>query len=64
VTFTGCKVFTGTTAGARETLGDKFTAWLKQRPEVIVVETRVLQSSDNAYHALTICVFYNTKEKS
>jgi hypothetical protein len=64
VTFTGCKTFTGTTSGARETLGDKFTAWLREHPAVEVVDTCVVQSSDAAYHALTIVCFYNTKESS
>lgn len=64
MTFTGVKTFTGTTSGARETLGDKFNLWLRQHREVEVVETRVLQSSDNAYHCLTIICFYNTKESS
>lgn len=61
MTFTGCKVFSATRSGDRETLGERFTAWLTAHPEIEVVETRVLQSSDNAFHCFTLVTF--TKEK-
>jgi hypothetical protein len=57
--FSGVKVFSATRAEERGKLGDYFTAWSREHPELQVVETRVLQSSDSAYHCFTIVVFYD-----
>ena len=56
--FNGVKVFSATMAPDRDHLGDKITAWLRERPQVTLVDTVVTQSSDEAFHCLTITIFY------
>lgn len=53
------KVFSATKAKEREALGELMTEWLElQRDKIDVVDTRVIQSSDQQFHCLTIVVFY------
>jgi len=53
------KVFTATKAKEREALGEVMTAWLRRMEgEIAVVDTKVIQSSDQQFHCLTIVVFY------
>ena len=59
--YQGVKVFTATKAKERENLGSKITQWLEENPEVRLKDTRVVQSSDNEFHCLSIIVFYNYK---
>ena len=69
--FNGVKVFCATMFHQRQTLGEAVTAWLDnaraQRPGFQVVDIVVSQSSDEAFHCISICVFYNediaTQEK-
>lgn len=61
--YTGAKVFTATKARDREDLGDAITAWLAKNPNVEVVHTVTLQSSDTSFHCLTCFVFYRQAEK-
>jgi hypothetical protein len=56
--FTGAKVFSATKAREREDLGGKLTRWMKENPELTIVDTNITQSSDNEFHCLTIFVFY------
>lgn len=42
----------------RESVGDRATAWLRQHPEVEVVDKVVAQSSDSRFHCLTLTLFY------
>lgn len=57
--FNGVKVFSATMAQERDQLGEKITAWLKDRPGVKIVDKIVTQSSDEAFHCLAITLFYN-----
>jgi len=53
-----CKVFSATTSRDREALGERVTDWIgreKIEPESCVV----LQSSDDAFHCISIVVFYS-----
>lgn len=59
--FTGVKVFSATKARERDELGSAVTAWLKDHPDVQVVDKVVSQSSDNEFHCLTITLFYRNK---
>ena len=59
--FTGVKVFSATKAREREEIGDAVTEWLRQHPELEIVDKKVLQSSDNEFHCLTITLFYRPK---
>lgn len=56
--FEGAKVFSATMAAERERLGDRVTKWLKEHPELELVDTIVTQSSDEAFHCLAITVFW------
>ena len=70
--FNGVKIFAATMIAQRQTLGEAVTAWLEdakaRRPGFQLVDVVVRQSSDEAYHCITICIFYNeltvTKEKT
>jgi len=56
--FNGVKIFSATMAKARETLGEQVTAWLSSVPDREVVDTVVTQSSDEAFHCISITLFY------
>jgi hypothetical protein len=56
--FNGVKVFSATMAQERDQLGERITTWLKDRPQVQVVDTIVTQSSDESFHCLAITLFY------
>ena len=57
--FDGVKVFSATKQKERETLGETITAWLAEQGNSIrIVDKVVLQSSDNAYHCLSVTLFY------
>lgn len=61
--FNGVRVFAATMVHQRATLGEQVTAWLEEarrtRPGFEVVDVVVRQSSDEAYHCITIVVFFN-----
>ena len=56
--FNGVKVFSATTAQDREALGGRITRWLQENPGARVVDQVTTQSSDEAFHCLTITLFY------
>jgi hypothetical protein len=58
VDFQGVKVFSATMAGDRAQLGERLTAWLREHPTLEIVDKRVLQSSDERFHCITIVIFY------
>jgi len=59
VEYTGAKVFTATKAKERSELGDQVTLWLERNPQVKIKDTRVVQSSDNEFHCLSIILFFD-----
>jgi folate-dependent tRNA-U54 methylase TrmFO/GidA len=59
--FTGVKVFSTTLARDRENMGENITRWLKENPNVEVLDKVVTQSSDKEFHCLTITLFYRMK---
>jgi folate-dependent tRNA-U54 methylase TrmFO/GidA len=61
ISFTGVKVFSTTLARDRESMGENITRWLKENPNVDVVDKVVTQSSDKEFHCLTITLFYRMK---
>ncbi|HYO66683.1 MAG TPA: hypothetical protein VEU33_11420 [Archangium sp.] len=61
INFTGVKVFSTTLARDRENMGENITKWLKENPNVDVVDKVVTQSSDKEFHCLTITLFYRVK---
>ncbi len=56
-TYDTIKVFSATKARDRESLGEKVTEWLRQHRQIKVVNTVVRQSSDQAFHCLSITLF-------
>ncbi len=58
--FNGVKVFSATKARERDELGSAVTSWLKDHPDVEIVDKVVSQSSDNEFHCLTITLFYRS----
>ena len=58
---TGVKVFSATKAKEREMLGDVITDWLQDHPDYDIVAKVVTQSSDSAFHCLTITLFYKLR---
>jgi folate-dependent tRNA-U54 methylase TrmFO/GidA len=59
--FTGVRVFSTTLARDRENMGENITKWLKENPNVEVLDKVVTQSSDKEFHCLTITLFYKMK---
>lgn len=51
------KVFSASKAREREALGDVITAWIRNNPQLEVVEKVVTQSSDAEFHCLSITLF-------
>jgi hypothetical protein len=60
IKFDGAQVFSATMAQQRERLGDNVTEWLTAHPKCKPTEFVVTQSSDAAFHCITITVFYKT----
>jgi len=54
----GIKVFAATKAKEREFLGETITDWIRTHPEYEVFDKIVTQSSDDAYHCLTIVLIF------
>ncbi len=61
VEFTGMKVFSATKARERDMLGDALTRWMRDNPNLEIVDKDVRQSSDNEFHCVTIMVYYKEK---
>lgn len=59
--FTGVKVFSTTLARDREVMGENITKWLKENPNIELVDKEVTQSSDKEFHCLTVTLFYKPK---
>jgi hypothetical protein len=59
--FTGLKVFSTTLARDREGMGDAITRWIRDNPNLEIVDKVVTQSSDKEFHCLTITLFYKAK---
>ncbi|HET9451934.1 MAG TPA: hypothetical protein VFO83_13680 [Aggregicoccus sp.] len=59
--FSGIKVFSTTLARDRENMGENITKWIKDNPNVEIVDKVVTQSSDKEFHCLTITLFYKAR---
>lgn len=59
VKFDGLQVFSATMQHDRAVLGEKVTAWIADnKSRVDVVDIEVHQSSDSAYHCITIVLYF------
>jgi len=61
MSFTNIKVFSTTLARDREMMGENISRWIKENPNVELVDRVVTQSSDKEFHCLTITLFYRMK---
>ena len=61
--FTGLKDFSTTLARDREALSERITGWLREHPELEVVDREVRQSSDKEFHCLSILLFYRERDR-
>lgn len=60
--FDGIKVFSATKQKERDELGEQATRWIKvHRDALEITGHEVKQSSDSAYHCLTILLFYRER---
>ncbi len=59
--FEGLKVFSTTLARDRDALSDRITTWMREHPQLEVVDTVVRQSSDKEFHCLSILLFYRER---
>lgn len=57
MSFNAVKVFCATTASDREELGERVAGWLRAHPDAVVLDRVVTQSSDDAFHCVTITLF-------
>jgi len=57
------KVFSTTLARDRDALSDRITNWLREHPEIEVVDKVVTQSSDKEFHCLSLTFFYREKPR-
>lgn len=56
---TGIKVFSATMWQERQILGEKVTQWLEENAKTLkLVDMIIRQSSDDAFHCVSIVVFY------
>lgn len=51
------KVFSATKVRDRESLGERITEYVQAHPELEPTRYQVLQSSDSAFHCLSIILF-------
>ena len=57
----GCKVFSSTKFSERELLGESVTQWLRNHPNIRIVDKMVRQSSDEAFHCISIVLFFQRR---
>lgn len=60
--FNGVQVFAATMVEQRQSLGETATRWIAEakarRAGFEIVDIVIRQSSDSAFHCITICIFY------
>jgi hypothetical protein len=59
--FSGVKVFSATMFEQRQHLGEVVTAWIAAHPELSIVDIVQTQSSDSAFHCISVTVFYTER---
>lgn len=65
MSFDAVKVFSATKQKERDDLGEQVTRWLDAHAGRIAVTDKIVtQSSDSAYHCITIVLFYRRIAKT
>jgi hypothetical protein len=62
--FSGLKVFSTTLAREREAMSESINKWLRENPQLEVVDKTVTQSSDKEFHCLSITLFYRERPRT
>lgn len=60
---TGCRVFSSTRSSDRMTMGERISEWMVSHPDIQIVDIRVVQSSDDAYHCLSIVILWKPRSQ-
>jgi hypothetical protein len=60
----GLRVFSATMARERDALGDVITTWIRAHPHYRLIDRVVVQSSDAAFHCVTIVLFFHYRVSS
>lgn len=55
----GVKIFSATMFAERDALGEKVTGWMRAHAQHKVTEITVTQSSDEAFHCISITVWFH-----
>jgi hypothetical protein len=55
------KVFSETMARERQSLGEKVTKYLQDNQDLVVMDKVITQSSDSAFHCLSIVLFMSKR---
>jgi len=58
------KIISATMVAQRAELGEKVTDWIAAHPRCELVEIEVVQSSDSAFHCISICIFMHDPERA
>jgi hypothetical protein len=58
------KVFSTTLARDREAMSENINKWLRENPQLEVVDKTVTQSSDKEFHCLSITLFYKERPRT
>ncbi len=56
--FDSVKIFSTTVMRDRQAMGESITRWLEANQGIEIADTVVTQSSDDAFHCLTVAIFY------
>lgn len=62
--FSGVKCFSATMFSDRQVLGERVTAWMQANPHAQPIDIVTTQSSDSAFHCITITVFYGERQQA
>jgi hypothetical protein len=62
--FDSVRVFSASMHAARHLLGEQVTDWIAFHPQHRVTEIVVTQSSDSAYHCISITLFFQANARS
>lgn len=58
MSFNSVKIFSTTVMRDRQVMGESITRWLEANQHIEIADTVVTQSSDDAFHCLTVAIFY------
>lgn len=60
--FDGMVIFSETKHTDRHNMSEEVTAWRQRNASATITDIRTMQSSDNAFHCVTVIIFYKNKK--